>query len=194
MITSTINAIKRNLLVCFPTETVYALACNALNYKAIKKIYHIKKRPYSKQLSIFVNNIDSLKKIAIVKDEHIDLINYFSPGPITYVLPLQNNNILPSEFFKISVGIRIPNHPTAISILNALNIPIIATSVNISEEKSACRAIDIPQSIQQNISFIIEDDKLVSGIESTIVDLTTDKVKVLRKGSQTINNALLSYI
>lgn len=192
MVSKIINAIQNNLLVCFPTETVYALACNALNNESIGKIYQIKKRSQNKPLSIFVSDIYNLTKIAKVKERYIDLINHFSPGPITYILPLKNNNILPNEFFKDSIGIRIPEHPIAISILNKLKVPIVATSINISGEKSVCKADDIPQSIKQHLSAVIEDDELVSGIESTIIDLTEDKIKVLREGAillQTVNNA-----
>ncbi|WP_265037020.1 L-threonylcarbamoyladenylate synthase [Wolbachia endosymbiont (group A) of Anomoia purmunda] len=192
MVSKIINAIQNNLLVCFPTETVYALACNALDNESIGKIYQIKKRSQNKPLSIFVSDIYNLTKIAKVKARYIDLINHFSPGPITYILPLKNNNILPNEFFKDSIGIRIPEHPIAISILNKLKVPIVATSINISGEKSVCKANDIPQSIKQHLSVVIEDDELVSGIESTIIDLTEDKIKVLREGAislQTVNNA-----
>ncbi|BET28285.1 threonylcarbamoyl-AMP synthase [Wolbachia endosymbiont of Carposina sasakii] len=192
MVSKIINAIQNNLLVCFPTETVYALACNALDNESIGKIYQIKKRSQNKPLSIFVSDIYNLTKIAKVKERYIDLINHFSPGPITYILPLKNNNILPNEFFKDSIGIRIPEHPIAISILNKLKVPIVATSINISGEKSVCKADDIPQSIKQHLSAVIEDDELVSGIESTIIDLTEDKIKVLREGAillQTVNNA-----
>ncbi len=192
MVSKIINAIQNNLLVCFPTETVYALACNALNNESIGKIYQIKKRTQNKPLSIFVSDIYNLTKIAKVKERYIDLINHFSPGPITYILPLKNNNILPNEFFKDSIGIRIPEHPIAISILNKLKVPIVATSINISGEKSVCKANDIPQSIKQHLSVVIEDDELVSGTESSIIDLTEDKIKVLREGAillQTVNNA-----
>lgn len=192
MIFEVINAIQNNLLACFPTETVYALVCNALDNGSIEKIYRIKKRSQNKPLSIFVSDVDSLTNIAKVKEEYIDLINYFSPGPMTYILPLKNNSILPNKFFKDGIGIRIPDHPIAISVLNELKTPIVATSINISGEKSVCKADDIPQSIKQYLSAVIEDDELVSGIESTIIDLTRDKIKVLRKGKislQTINNA-----
>ncbi|MDG7055633.1 MAG: threonylcarbamoyl-AMP synthase [Wolbachia endosymbiont of Menacanthus eurysternus] len=183
MISEIINAIQNNLLVCFPTETVYALACNALDSGAIKKIYQVKKRSQNKPLSILVNDIYSLTKIAELEEKYFGLINHFSPGPITYILPLKNNNILPKEFFKGSIGVRIPNHPIAISILNELKTPIVATSINISGEKSVYKASDIPQSIKQHLSAVVEDDKLVSGIESTVIDLTGDKIKVLREGA-----------
>ncbi|MGL9689298.1 MAG: L-threonylcarbamoyladenylate synthase [Wolbachia sp.] len=183
MISEIINAIQNNLLVCFPTETVYTLACSALDSGAIKKIYQIKKRSQNKPLSILINDIYSLTKIAELEEKYISLVNHFSPGPITYILPLKSNNILPNEFFKGSIGVRIPNHPTAISILNELKAPIVATSINISGEKSVYKASDIPQSIKQHLSAVIEDDKLVSGIESTVIDLTGDKIKILRGGA-----------
>lgn len=192
MVSKIINAIQNNLLVCFPTETVYALACNALDNESIGKIYQIKKRSQNKPLSIFVSDICSLMRIAKLEKKYIGLVNHFSPGPITYILPLKNNNILPNEFFKDSIGIRIPEHPIAISILNKLKVPIVATSINISGKKSVCKANDIPQSIKQHLSVVIEDDELVSGIESTIIDLTEDRIKVLREGAislQTVNNA-----
>jgi tRNA threonylcarbamoyl adenosine modification protein (Sua5/YciO/YrdC/YwlC family) len=183
MISEIINAIQKNLLVCFPTETVYALACSALDSGAIKKIYQVKKRSQNKPLSILVNDIYSLTKIAKLEEKYFGLINHFSPGPITSILPLKNNNILPNELFKGSIGVRISNHPIAISILNELKTPIVATSINISGEKSVCKASDIHQSIKQHLSAVVEDDKLVSGIESTVIDLTGGKIMVLREGA-----------
>ncbi|QKX03074.1 threonylcarbamoyl-AMP synthase [Wolbachia endosymbiont of Litomosoides sigmodontis] len=193
MIAKTINAIQNNLLVCFPTETVYALACNALDSGAIEKTYQVKKRSQDKPLSIFVSDVHSLAKIAKLEGKYINLINHFSPGPITYILPLKNNNILPNRFFKGTIGVRIPDHPIAISILNRLKTPIVATSINISGEKSVCKASDIPQPIKQHLSAVIEDDELVSSTESSIIDLTVDKVKILREGTislQAVNNML----
>ena len=124
-----------------------------------------------------------MTKIAELEEKYISLVNHFSPGPITYILPLKSSNILPNEFFKGSIGVRIPNHPIAISILNELKAPIVATSINISGEKSVYKASDIPQSIKQHLSAVVEDDKLVSGIGSTVVDLTGDKIKILRGGA-----------
>lgn len=195
MITNIINAIQNNSLVCFPTETVYALACSALSVEAIEKIYQIKKRSKSKPLSIFVNDFHSLMKIAEVREKYINLVNHFSPGPVTYVLPLKYDSILPNQFFKESVGVRIPDHKVALSILNELEIPIVATSINTSGEKSIYKANDIPQSIKQRLSAVIEGDKLVSGIESSVIDLTGDEITILREGAislQALNNIFLS--
>ncbi|MDG7056318.1 MAG: threonylcarbamoyl-AMP synthase [Wolbachia endosymbiont of Meromenopon meropis] len=182
MISKVINAIQNNLLVCFPTETVYALGCSALNKEAIRKIYYVKRRSQNKPLTISVSDIYNLTKIANLHEKYFNLVEYFSPGPVTYILPLKSKDILPIEFFKSSVGVRIPSHPIAISILDKLKIPIVTTSVNISGEKSIYRARNIPQCIKHHLSAIIRDDNLVSGIESTVIDLTGDEIKILRNG------------
>ncbi|WP_339045770.1 L-threonylcarbamoyladenylate synthase [Candidatus Mesenet endosymbiont of Agriotes lineatus] len=183
-----INALNNGKLICFPTETVYALSCNANDASAIDKIYKIKKRNKDKPLSVFVANIDQLKDIAIVKENYLAPIKYFSPGPITFILPLKENSRLPKEFFQSTIGIRIPNHPIALKILNEFKNVVVATSINISGEKSVSRACDIPGDIKKEASIIIEDDKLVMGVESTIVDLTTDEISVLRRGKVTEEN------
>ncbi|WP_333023639.1 L-threonylcarbamoyladenylate synthase [Wolbachia endosymbiont of Pentidionis agamae] len=198
MFNTIISALKNNKLVCFPTETVYALACNATSTKAINTVYRIKERPKSKPLSVFVQNIYAITKIAdLSKKEHIDLINHFSPGPVTYVLPIKKNTELLSTLFKASVGIRIPDHPIATSILNEIKFPIIATSINISGGKSICKISNIPKSIKKYLSVIIDDDNLVSGIESTVLDLTLEnKINILRQGAiskEVIENALSHF-
>lgn len=180
-----INALNNGQLICFPTETVYALSCNANDVSAIDKIYKVKKRNKDKPLSVFVASIKQLKEIAIVKESYLAPIKHFTPGPVTFILPLKENSRLPKEFFQGTIGIRIPNHPIALEILNEFKNIVVATSINISGEKSASRACDIPHDIKKEASIIIEDDKLITGIESTIVDLTTDEISILRKGKVT---------
>lgn len=180
-----INALNNNQLICFPTETVYALSCNASDVHAIDKIYRIKKRNKNKPLSVFVANIEQLKEVVAVKKSYLTSIECFIPGPITFVLPLRKDSKLPKEFFQNTIGVRIPNHPTALRILNEFKGIVVATSVNISGEKSVSKARKIPNDIKKEVSIIIEDDKLVMGVESTIVDLTTDEISILRKGKVT---------
>ncbi|WP_339048172.1 L-threonylcarbamoyladenylate synthase [Candidatus Mesenet endosymbiont of Phosphuga atrata] len=183
-----INALNNGQLICFPTETVYALSCNANDASAIDKIYKIKKRNKNKPLSVFVANIDQLKEIAIVKENYLTPIKHFTPGSVTFILPLKEKNRLPKEFFQGTIGVRIPNHPIALKILNEFKNIVVATSINISGEKSVSRACDIPNDIKKEASIIIENDKLVIGVESTIIDLTMDEISVLRRGKITQEN------
>ncbi len=188
-----INALNNNQLICFPTETVYALACNAQSIKAIDQIYKIKKRDKNKPLSIFISNIQQLNEIVVIRKDYISLIQYFVPGPITFIIPLKDNNKLPKEFFHDTIGVRIPDHPIALAILNEFKSPIVATSINSSGEKSVSKACDISNDMKKNISVIIKNDELVIGVESTIIDLTTDEIAILRKGAvadESIKDAL----
>ena len=112
-----IKQLQKGNLACFPTETVYALAGNALDPEVVKKIFDIKKRPFNKALSIFVNEKNSITKYALQTSISTRLIDQFMPGAITIILPLKKD-ILPTEFFKDTIAIRIPNHPIALDILS----------------------------------------------------------------------------
>ncbi|UWI83017.1 L-threonylcarbamoyladenylate synthase [Wolbachia endosymbiont of Howardula sp.] len=183
MISQIVQSLHNDLLVCFPTETVYALSCHAYSNTAIAKIYQIKNRVRDKKLSIFVHDIHHLQKIANIKEEYMHYINYFSPGPVTYIVPLKNNQLFSKEFFQDNIGIRIPNHPVARLILQHINSPIVATSINMSGTASVYTANTIPKCIKQYLSIVIEDDRLVSGIDSTIIDLTGSEIKIVRQGA-----------
>ena len=183
MIPKVVAALKNKHLVCFPTETVYALAGDAYNIEAIQKIYQIKNRPYNKPLSLLVNNIDKIKLFCNISEQNAKIIQKLSPGPITFVLPIHNYHKLPKQFFNNTIGVRIPDHPIALQILNSFDNPIVGTSVNISGQPNVISSHKIPKSIKKNISIVIEDDTLVNGTESTVIDLTS--YEILRPGAVT---------
>ena len=183
MILKVIEALKNKHLVCFPTETVYALAGDAYSTEAIQKIYETKNRSYNKPLSLLVSNIDKIKQFSNLSEHTAKIIQKLSPGPITFVLPIHNYHKLPKQFFSNTIGIRIPDHPIALEILNNFDNPIAGTSVNISGQPNVISSHKIPKSIKKNISIVLEDDSLVNGIESTVIDLTS--YKILRAGAVT---------
>ncbi|WP_230957613.1 L-threonylcarbamoyladenylate synthase [Ehrlichia ruminantium] len=183
MIQQAIQALKDNQLICFPTETVYALAGNAYDTEVIQKIYQIKNRPYSKPVSLLLSNIDQIKQFSNLTEYIIHIIQQLSPGSITFVLPIHNYGKLPKQFFYNKIGIRIPDHPIALEILNNFDHPIVATSVNISGQQDAIRADQIPHDIKKHIAVTIDDNRLVNGIVSTVIDLTS--YQILRKGAIT---------
>ncbi|QXK92082.1 threonylcarbamoyl-AMP synthase [Neoehrlichia mikurensis] len=180
MILQVVSLLKKNEIVCFPTETVYALACSAKNDFVISKIYSIKNRPITKQMSLLMKDINQVSMFSHLKEQDLKIIQHLPKGKITFVLPLHNRHYLPKKFFKDTIGIRISDHPTASKILHLFKSPIIATSVNITGSCSTSKASNIPDIIKKNISIIIKDDTLVSGIESTVIDLMS--YKILRSG------------
>lgn len=179
------NCLKNGGVICFPTETICALSCDATQLDAINKIYKIKARDKAKPLSILLPNIEEAKKYVVVDRKAEALIKKFSPGPVTYVLP---NKDLPN--WPESVGIRIPDHSIAQEILKNYPHPLVGTSVNISGEESARTIDDIPDELREYIDMIIKDSPPPqlhpheSGLASTIVDLSTEgKVSIIREGA-----------
>ncbi len=177
-----VNHLKSGKIVCFPTETVYALAANALNAESVCNIYKMKNRDTTKRLSIFLSDINQINDYAITNELSEIIINQLMPGPITIILPLKQD-IFPIKYFKDTIAIRIPNHPIALEILAKIDFPIVATSTNLSGQPSITKFVNIPKIIRENISSHIHNDDLVQGIESTIVDLTKNNIHVIREGS-----------
>jgi len=173
-------------LVCFPTETVYALACVTDNEDSIAKIYSIKKRSLKKPLCVMLPSTLKIYDLAEVNDENLRLIEKYLPGPFTFILPKKSNLIYScitgyNTYSSLkTLGVRVPDHPISLEILKKVNKPIFATSINISGGKSTSRFCDIPESIMMHVSSAINDDSLVSGDESTIVDLSSKFPTVLR--------------
>jgi len=184
-----INAIVSSIInggiVIFPTETVYALACDATNGAAVERIYEIKSRKSEMPLSILVQNIETIAQYVKVDSNTSKLIRHFSPGPITYVLDIENlGNLTPKISKNNSVGFRIPNHQVALEILRNLNVPLVATSTNISGEPAAVKFEEIAPCILDAIDIAIRyEDKGSSGVSSTVVKIDQDRnLEFLRNG------------
>ena len=166
--------------VCFPTETVYALACDATIPTAVDKIYKIKDRNRNKPLSILVRDITAAKKYVVIDDRAFFLMQRFSPGPITYLLPNKGLSGWPD-----CIGIRIPDHPIAQTILQNYPNPLVGTSVNISGRASAKTLNEIPEKIKRFVDIIVTDvsKSCTNGLPSTIVDLSAPgENKIVRQG------------
>jgi tRNA threonylcarbamoyl adenosine modification protein (Sua5/YciO/YrdC/YwlC family) len=180
-----INQLKSGGVVSFPTETVYALACDPSNDAAVAKLYDLKKREQKKPLSLLVKDLEQLKKYAQVDGRIEKFITKFSPGPMTYVLPKKIGTGL-SELINSTdstIGVRIPDCPIAQEILGVFSGPIIGTSTNFSGEESAIDVSGINSELLESIDVVIDGGKTKYCMGSTIIDLTNpDEIKILRKG------------
>ena len=174
------GALKDGEIVCFPTETLYALACNAYSESSLRRLYDIKKRSYDRPLSLILRNASQMDEFTYMTGTDSKVVEMLSPGPITYVLPLRKTQNLPKVFFKNTLGVRIPDHKLAHEILTKVDFPVAATSANISGENAAVLASEITMEIRKNVSKFLEDDYSVSGICSTVFDMISRKV--LREG------------
>lgn len=179
-----IECLEKGGVICFPTETVYALSCDANNQAAINKIYAIKQRSLTKPLAVLISDIECARNYVEINSVAAKIIDQYSPGPISYVLPIKENARIDKTIIKNStLAIRIPNHKVAQEILRGYGKPLVGTSVNISSQESAINFKDIPEDMKRNIDIILEDDNsIVSGVSSTILDLSSGTKRVLREG------------
>lgn len=164
-------------LVVYPTDTLYALGCNALNEKAILRVYEVKKRPLSNPLPIAVASLEMMKRYAYVDERAEKLAKKFLPGALTLVLKKKETlpKVLTSGLDK--VAIRIPAHKLALKLIEFLDFPLVTTSANISGKAPPASV----EEVKIKADYIINGGKL-EGTPSTIVDLTSAKPRILRRG------------
>ena len=175
--------LNKNYCIAVPTETVYGLAANAYKNSAVKKIFNLKKRPKNNPLIVHYHDIDSLKKDCLINDNFTKLYKKFSPGPITYILPLRKDSKI-SKYVtnnKNSLAVRFPKHTIFKNLLKQLDYPLAAPSANITTKISAVKAKDVKEEFGNKIKYILDGGTCAIGIESTIVNLI-GKPSILRLG------------
>jgi len=175
--------LNKNYCIGVPTETVYGLAANAYKNSAVKKIFNLKKRPKNNPLIVHYHDIDSLKKDCLINDNFIKLYKKFSPGPITYILPLRKDSKI-SKYVtnnKKSLAVRFPKHTIFKNLLKQLDYPLAAPSANITTKISAVKAKDVKEEFGNKIKYILDGGACAIGIESTIVNLI-GRPSILRLG------------
>ncbi len=171
-------------IVIFPTETVYGIGTNGLDEKAIKKIYEVKQRSFNKPISLLVNNIEMVNKIAknISKLEY-KIMESFFPGPLTIIL--EKRDIIPNILTANTntVGIRMPSGKIAKKLIEYAGVPIATPSANISGRPSGTNIKDIQKDFEGKVDYFIDNGESKLGVPSTIVKVINDEVHILREGS-----------
>ena len=168
--------------VVLPTETVYGLFAKALDEKAVDHVYQLKRRPRDKALNLNAAHLDDILNFSKNQPPYLQkLVDSFLPGPLTIILeandkvPYWVNSGLPT------VGFRMPSHPITLELIRAFG-PLIGPSANISGHTSGVSFEEILKEFGQEV-LGIEDDAFLTGQDSTIIDLSGSKVKILRQGS-----------
>ena len=181
--------LKNGGLVAFPTETVYGLGGNALEASASQAIYAAKGRPSDNPLIVHIADTASVYELATeVPETAKTLMEAFWPGPLTIILP--KANIVPKETTGglDTVAIRFPSHPAAMELIRRSGVYIAAPSANTSGRPSPTTAEHVKEDMDGRIDAIIDGGAVGIGIESTIVDLTSDIPTILRPGFITKKN------
>lgn len=177
-------------LVALPTETVYGLGANALDPAAVAKIYQAKGRPSNNPLIVHVGSVEQAKRLVKKWPPLADaLAKEYWPGPLTLVLERAEGIPDIVTAGGPTVGIRIPNHPVALALLQRANVPVAAPSANRSEEVSPTTARHVADSLGEFVDdlLVLDGGSCTVGIESTVLDVTCDPPRVLRPGMVSIN-------
>ncbi|SHG93392.1 translation factor SUA5 [Thermosyntropha lipolytica DSM 11003] len=176
------EALKKGEIVVFPTETVYGVGAVYDNPEAVKKVFAAKKRPADSPLLVHVS---SREQAFLVADQvpplALKLMEAFWPGPLSLILPVKKGVPLEVTGGKDSVGLRMPDHPVARALIDAAG-PLAATSANLSGRPSPVRAEHVRQDLDGRVALVLDAGETGVGIESTIIDMTGGKIKVLRLG------------
>ena len=173
------DAIRGGELVVYPTETVYGLGADALDPEAVDRVFEAKGRPRSNPLSMAVPDVESAAQYADLTDRERRFAHEFLPGPVTVVIEAEDRIPEALTAGRDRVGVRIPDHPLALSLLERV-APITATSANRSGEPSARRAAELDPEIREAVESVL-DGGAVGGTESTVVDV--ERGEIHRRGA-----------
>ncbi|MCB0655135.1 MAG: threonylcarbamoyl-AMP synthase [Saprospiraceae bacterium] len=179
-----IQWLQRGDLVAIPTETVYGLAANALNEIAVRKIFQVKGRPYYDPLIVHTNDIRKADQWITAFPQPLKMLaEAFWPGPLTLLLP--KKPVIPDLVTAglNRVGMRIPDHPLTLRLLQALEFPLAAPSANPFGYVSPTMAIHVMSHFQGEIPMILDGGACPKGIESTIVGMEDHQVVIYRLGA-----------
>ncbi len=174
-------------LVAMPTETVYGLAADATSDRAVAAIYAAKQRPEFNPLIAHVASLTAARREAIFSDDALRLANAFWPGPLTLVLPVAPEcrvSLLARAGLQ-SVALRAPDHPVALSLIEAAGAPLAAPSANRSGHVSPTLASHVLADLDGHIAMILDAGPCRIGLESTIVACLDGGPSLLRRGAIT---------
>ncbi len=167
-------------VVVYPTETVYGLGANALDDQAIVRVFQIKKRPLSMPIFLAVSSLEMLESVAEIGCNDLKLLEQIFPGPVSVLLP--RKNIVPDILTAGSplVGIRFPEHETALRIIDQTG-PITSTSANRTGSPPPASAATVSREILEMVDMVVDGGKSKYAEPSTLLDLT--KRKIVRSGA-----------
>ena len=177
------KVIKNGGLVLFPTETVYGIGANGFDDEAVKKIFIAKGRAQDNPLILHISNMEMLDEIAEnISELEYKLMDAFWPGPFTIVLNKKKGIANEATCSGDTVGVRMPSNRIAYELIKRAGVPIAAPSANISGRPSGTNVEDIIGELEEKMDFIINGGETEIGLESTVVRVIDNEIKILRPG------------
>ncbi|MDR0300481.1 MAG: threonylcarbamoyl-AMP synthase [Streptococcaceae bacterium] len=181
-ITKAVELLKEAELVILPTETVYGIFADAMNQTAVEKLYAAKGRPTGKALNLNVANFTTILKFSQNQPAYLEkLVKAFLPGPLTIIL--EASEVVPEwvHIGKQTVGFRMPAVELAQAVIREVGV-LVGPSANLTGQASPVRFSDLSPEILAKAALALEDES-ISGLDTTILDLTVIPARILRQGA-----------
>lgn len=174
-------------LVAFPTETVYGLGADATNEQAVKRVYLAKGRPSDNPLIVTVSSLEMVKRFVPSLSKEVEkIIEKFWPGSLTIVLKIKDGSLSKTVTGGLkTAAFRMPKNETTLNLITALGNPIVGPSANSSGKPSPTTAQHVYHDLEGRIAGILDDGPTDVGVESTIIDMSTEIPTILRPGAVT---------
>lgn len=180
------SVLKNGGTVVFPTETVYGLGANALDSKAVDKIFIAKGRPSDNPLIVHIADIKEIERYVLsVPENAIKLAKTYWPGPMTLIFHKKENIPQNVSAGLDTVGIRIPSNEIARELIRLSGLPVAAPSANISGKPSPTRIEHVIEDMDGRVDVIVKGEQCQVGLESTVIDVTGEIPVILRPGKIT---------
>lgn len=178
-------ALQAGRLVGVPTETVYGLAADATNARAVAAVFAAKGRPRFNPLIVHVPSQDAARRIAVFDEPARRLADVLWPGPLTLVLPLRPEARIAdlATAGLPTVAVRVPAHPVALDLLRLAGLPLAAPSANRSGHVSATTAAHVLADLGERVAVILDAGPAPMGVESSVVSIRDDRAVLLRPGA-----------
>lgn len=176
-------ALREGRPVVFPTETVYGLGAPVFNEEAVRQIFSIKGRPSDNPLIAHIDQIEGAERLSDgLEEKFYRLAEAFWPGPLTLVVKKRAEVPSIVSAGQPTVGIRLPSHPVARRLIEAVGQPLVAPSANLSGRPSPTRSEDVLEDLSGKVEYVVEGGCCEVGIESTVLSLYGERPTLLRPG------------
>jgi L-threonylcarbamoyladenylate synthase len=183
LIDEAVAMIRDGAICAYPTETFYGLGVDVTNEKAIKRLFDIKRRDYGNPIAVIVADQNMLSEVVEeVSNKSLVLMDTFWPGPLTILFKTNKkiSGLLTTNTGKI--GIRISSHPVATMMVRKLGRPLTTTSANLSGFPPSLSVRHVKSFFGDKIDLIIDSGELPPSVGSTVIDVTEDKLALIREG------------
>lgn len=180
-----IKILQRGGIVIFPTDTAFAIGCRIDDEKATRKLFQIRKRPQSQAASVLVQDLSMVQQylLPIPKEVKEKLIDRFWPGGLTIVLPCLKEKVpVLVRGGSDNLGVRMPNHQIALSLISGAGVPLLGPSANFHGQATPFQFQDLDKDLVKLVDFVVEGECNAKQA-STVIDCSKTPWKILRDGA-----------